>query len=49
MASLILENIQIDDDEHPIDGVIVLNEDDDDIKNIECEVMLDVDRVNDGV
>ena len=49
MASLILEDTQIDDDEHPTDSVMVLNEDDDEIDDVECDVMLDVDRVNDGV
>ena len=48
MASLILDDTQIDDDELATDGVIVLNEDDD-IEDVEFGAILDVDRVNDGV
>ena len=49
MANLNIDDEPIKVDEYVADGLIDLNCHDDDIGDVDCDVMLDVVRVNDGV
>ena len=49
MASLNNDDEPIEVDECVADGLIELNCHDDDIEDVDCDVILDVDCVNDGV